>query len=723
VRGWWVVVMLGAVGCGEPVVVPASLESVSGSDGQSAPAGGLLPRPLVVTARLSDGSPAPRAAVRWTVTGGNGATLSDSVTVSDGDGRAQVAMRLGPTVGTYSARGELVRAANKAVSFRATATAPPFVSAVVPSQFAGGDTVTVQGSGFEVGVLVTIGGAPARVLAVGGANTMSVTVPVCLPAGSVAVRVWVRTAPSNSFSATYAASTGAIRLAVGDYAAVHPSQVTGCATFPQAGSDTVMYLLAPQATTGVPGDSALFRLVGDSTLAAVPLTQAGTEVLPLAVRFHDHLRSLEAGYAGLARPPSLLRAPQVALAAPTVGSQRTFHVCATVDCSLPPDFATVTATLRYVGQHAAIYQDNAAPSGGFSDLDFQALGQLFDDDLYEVDTQAFGAESDVDNNGLVFILFTPTVNKLTPKNQCSQSFVTGFFFNADIDPAFVNDTRSNQAEVFYAIVPDPSGSTSCSFSASSVKRLVSVTFIHEFQHMISYYHHVLLSGGGTETLWLNEAMSHLAEELGGWHFLAQGDTVRFSDFALGDLFNAYKYLETPSAFHVLFASGTGTLEERGAAWLFLRWVVDQFGDAGQNGYDLTRRLEETPLRGAANIESATGDSLSRMLPQWFLASYVSDLPGFTPPPRLTFARWAFRTTYSGLHLQAPSSFPQPFPLVPPSFEGGTFNRSGVLRAGSGAYLIVVQDPLQHGFGVRFTNGSGGPLPDSLRARLDVVRIR
>jgi IPT/TIG domain len=726
VTRWTVMLAVcGVVACGggEGVVLPATIEAVAGTDGQSAPAGGMLPRPLAVTVRQADGSAAPRAQVRWTVTGGSGAGLSDSVTLADGEGQAQVALRLGTQQGAYAVRAELVQVAGKLVAFGATATAPPVISAVTPSPFTGGDTVTLRGSGFTPDAVVAVGSVPARVLAASGDTSLTVTAPICLPAGSVAVQAWVRTAPSNAFTAAYTAASAPVQLAVGDYAMIDPAQVAGCARFPAAGTDTVEYLIAPQATTGTPGDTGAFDLKGDTALAAVRLAGPRPETLPFAVRFDAHLRELEAGYAQLPRPAVTPHPPLAPAAVPSLGSQRTFHVCDVVTCSGTQDFTQVTATLRYVGQHAAIYQDNAAPSGGFSDSAFAALGQLFDADLYGVDTRAFGVESDVDNNGLIFILFTPAVNTLTPKGQCSQSFITGFFFNADIDPAFKGDSRSNQAEVFYAIVPDPQGAVSCAFATSEVTRLVPVTFIHEFQHMISYYHHVLLGGGSTEVLWLNEGMSHLAEELGGWHFLAQADTARFSDFVLGDLYNAYQYLESPGAYTTLFGAGTGTLEERGAAWLFLRWVLDQYGDASQNDYDVTRRLEETPLRGAANVEAATGVSLSQLLPQWFLANYVSDLPNFAAPAPLTYSSWSFRKTYQSLHQQSGSNFNRPFPLVPPVYAGGLFDVSGALRSGSGTYLLAVQRPAEAGFGLSFTGGGGGALPDTLRARLNVIRIR
>ncbi len=718
----WVVLLAAAAaaGCGgsDGVVLPATIERVAASDGQTAPAGGTLTSPLAVDVKGSDGTPAPRAEVRWTITGGTGAGLSDSVTLADGEGRAVVSFRLGPTTGAYGVRAALRLNRDIAVNFTATATAPPVISGVVPPQFTGGDTITVQGSGFAAEATVEIDGATARVLAVNGPGTaITATVPVCLMPGSVSVVVRVRTAPSNAAPATFAAATGPLRLAVGDYAVIDPLTVAGCARFPAAGLDSVKYLLAPQLVTGTAGDSTTYRLLGDSALAAPAVAPRIPAELPFGIRFHDYLRGLEAGYAGLPRPataPRAAEAPRVALSPEQL---RTFRVCNIVTCSKVEDFTQVSARLRYVGKRAALYQDITAPADGFTDQDFETLGQVFDSDLYGVDTRAFGVESDVDENGIVFILFTPVVNRLTPKEKCSQSFVTGFFYAIDIDPAFKKDSRSNQAEVFYAIVPDPQQTVTCRFSVSTVRRLVPVTFVHEFQHMISYYHHVMLRAGSSEALWLNEAMSHLAEELGGFHFLAQGDTSQFSEFVIGDLFNAYKYLKDPGAHFALFEDGTGTLEERGAAWLLLRWVVDQFGD------DVTRRLSETGLKGAENLEAATGEPLATLLPQWSLANYVSDLPGFTAPSRLMYRTWRFRKTYADLNRQSPSNFDRPFPLEPAVVLGGTFDVSDVLRAGSGDYFLAVQIAGQRGFGLQFTQGSGAPFPSSVPARLNVIRLR
>ena len=40
----------------------------------------------------------------------------------------------------------------------------------------------------------------------------------------------------------------------------------------------------------------------------------------------------------------------------------------------------------------------------------------------------------------------------------------------------------NNGEVFYGMVPDPSGQKSCAYSRTFVRGILPVTFIHEFQH-------------------------------------------------------------------------------------------------------------------------------------------------------------------------------------------------------------------------------------------------
>ena len=127
--------------------------------------------------------------------------------------------------------------------------------------------------------------------------------------------------------------------------------------------------------------------------------------------------------------------------------------------------------------------------------------------------------------------------------------------------------------------------------------------------------------GASEDLWLDESLSSLAEELGARSFFP--DTVAFSNYAFGDVYNAYQYLGFPQD-HFLLQTGDTVLADFGAGWLYLRYLVDQFGSP------LTRKLEQTTLTGTDNVAAQTGVPFATTVARWGMANWVSDLPGFTP---------------------------------------------------------------------------------------------
>ena len=523
----------------------------------------------------------------------------------------------------------------------------------------------------------------------------------------------------------------AVTLSVGAYQSIAPLANAGCLIFPGNASisDSARYLLVPMLATDAEGVTLPFILDGDTlhpVLATPPAGATTSRNSDLGDQFHDFLRTEErTGFAGLRVTPQAApatRAPRL-LAPPVVGDVKNFKVCSNLSCS---SLATVTATAKTVNGHLAIYVDNAAPANGLTQGALDSLGALFENRLYAIDTTAYGRESDIDGNTVVEVLMTGVVNKLVSKADChTQGFVAGFFFGADIDPQFAS--QFNNGEVFYSIVADPDSTLSCAHSVARLKSLVPVTFIHEFQHMISYNRHVLIGGGQPQVTWLDEGMSHFAEELGGRSFLPS-DSVDFSNFVLGDLVNSYMYLDSSATHFLAFSSGIGSLAERGAAWLFVRYIADQF--AADTSFAsvaaFTRALETNNLQGKAAIEAVTGTPFATLVEQWALANYVSDYPGFTAPPELRYKSWQFRTTLPSLNAQCfkfapPCPFPKPFPLTPPITSGSAVSLAGSLRAGSGWYAVAFQRP-GPGFNLLFSGPGGAALSGTFVPRLNVVRI-
>src|SRR5207237_2335434 len=289
-----------------------------------------------------------------------------------------------------------------------------------------------------------------------------------------------------------------LTLAVGAYSSINPASDSGCVTFAaNSGADSAEYLVLPWSAGGTFG-SAPFALQAATPVASISLSRAFTPAAasnrgatPLA--FDHFLRQLARSrrYPQADRlAPVASAVPQLSAAAgpPTLGSLRTFKVCANTSCS--PPLTNVGAVARAVGAHIAIYIDTLAPSPGLSASDLDLLKNVFDSRLYPLDTTTFGHVSDIDSNTVVIVLMSNQVNKLVTAAQCTSSgYIAGFFFPGDLAPGF--STQYNNGEIFYSVVADPSGTLSCAHTVSQVNLVTPVTFTHEFQHMINFVEHVL----------------------------------------------------------------------------------------------------------------------------------------------------------------------------------------------------------------------------------------
>ena len=184
------------------------------------------------------------------------------------------------------------------------------------------------------------------------------------------------------------------------------------------------------------------------------------------------------------------------------------------------------------------------------------------------------------------------------------------------------------------------------------------------------------------------------------------------------MYDAYQYLSATGGSPLLIQFDQGTLAEIGASWLFVRYLVDQFGDS------LPHKLAGTTLVGAANVATQTGQSFATSVTRWALANWVSDLPGFTAPPELRYTTWRFRTrTFSSLHAHDPTDFPRPYPLVPSASAGTAVNLSGTLRSGSGLYHEAFQGPGAGAYTLRFGGATSASLPAAVVPRLSVIRLQ
>jgi hypothetical protein len=520
-------------------------------------------------------------------------------------------------------------------------------------------------------------------------------------------------------------------LAVGEHQIIDPIQDGACVRLPAASGGGAEYLYVPLATTSqeaTDGVSDPYLVSGTSAVATASRTLASPRLSAFrrsspGESFHQRLRQRERA---LSEDPAVALFSQGRVMAsqappPSIGEQRTFNVLKSSDAdgTKASDYVQSTATARSIGQRVAIFVDDAAPAGGYSQADLDDVRTLFDQFLYPIDTLAFGRESDIDANGVVIVLLTQRVNQLSPDCNSSGRVILGYFFGADLLTRSTSNPGSNEAEVFYGLVPDPSN-PACDITEPFARQHLPSTFIHEFQHMISFNQHVLVREGRSEDTWLNEGLSHFAEELGGRKV---PDTECptgscFNEFLVpGDLNNAFTYLASPEDFFLIEpGNSTGKLEERGANWLFVRWLTDHFASDTILGTDFTRKLLATDQTGGANVAAQTGEDFSKLVGQWQLANYLDDLPGFSESTgRLRFKSWNFR--------QEAATEGIPFPLEPDSTSGVDYSHSGVLRAGSGHHIRVVQDPGAAAVDLTVTSPTGAALSSTIDPRIALVRVR
>ena len=243
---------------------------------------------------------------------------------------------------------------------------------------------------------------------------------------------------------------------------------------------------------------------------------------------------------------------------------------------------TITATLVATSAHAHGYLD-IADTGKLSTERIQSHLDHFSTEAYPIATSIYGAESDVDNDGKVHFLYTSLVDyagtgsgDISPNHNVSG--IAGFYTIRSVLPEHQGG-NGNRADLMYL---SPTISSQAYYQA---------LLAHEFQHLISCNQHVLVRNGGCEESWLNEAMSHVCEDLIGRH--TQGGNR--------DLIREYR--RRPHEYSVtgpaLFSTGI-----RGAAYLFARSLMEDFGT------DVLSRLVQTANTGIANVETATGQSFA-----------------------------------------------------------------------------------------------------------------
>ena len=498
----------------------------------------------------------------------------------------------------------------------------------------------------------------------------------------------------------------------------------------EGGADGAEFVYIPfHAAAGEPVKASPLRLeISGAGLAAEvlgppsPSPGAAAQRLPLSdphappglsenVPFHHRLRAEERGrMTERLRPAPAASVPFAVAAVPEIGDLVTYNVAVRCD-----GFDERTGRVEFVSDAAVLVADTENPSPLAAE-DYRHFGLTFDTLVHPLGLEHFGEPTDVDGNGRAIIFFTRAVNELTPPS--SSVYTVGFFWSGDLFPE--EDTPraegcpgGNQAEIFYMLTPDPLGVVGPRFTAAFIRNSAIAIIAHEYQHLINAGRRLWVNEAGEfEEPWLNEGLSHVAEELVfyraagltpgrniGQDDLPDGSaaSVAFELYMSGNFANYRRFLGRPDTVSLF---GLDALPTRGAAWSFLRYAADRSGQADPAFFTA---LVNARTAGLENLGDVFGASALAWAQDWTVSVYADD--ALPVEERHQQPSWNFRDLYRRrLELQS-------FPLSVVPLEADMIH-TVLLRQGGTAFPRFGVPPGQ--LAVVHTEAGGDAPPPSLK---------
>ena len=272
------------------------------------------------------------------------------------------------------------------------------------------------------------------------------------------------------------------------------------------------------------------------------------------------------------------------------------------------------ATRVALTPHGAFYVDDDDLSHYEAPL-VDALARAYEERVWPSDTAAFGAPTDVDENGRILVLLTHELGA-----HLNGGWLIGYFGNADLlrardDSGDCSSGGSNHGEIVY--LNDVQNGAANGYSAPELAGAIyPETLAHEIQHLLNLGHRCVerRCAGGEET-WINEALSKVAEDLAGYGWNgAPGRSEGAAYLSLND--GALRGYDGRS----LTRWEGDPIGNYQGAHSFLRFFADRLGP----------RLASAVEGGAGGrdgLEDALGRPLARAMAEWATALLVSNEPG------------------------------------------------------------------------------------------------
>jgi hypothetical protein len=246
-------------------------------------------------------------------------------------------------------------------------------------------------------------------------------------------------------------------------------------------------------------------------------------------------------------------------------------------------------------------------------------------------------------------------------------------------------TTSNEGEILYMAVPDPTGAVNDARPVDSVRHDVTPYLAHHFEHLINGFLRNA-AGAQPEAFFLDEGLADEATEL-AFYRTSAGLTPR-SNILLSDLTTGPNSAQRTASFlqyltpnFVRLATwmerpdttvGPDEAAARGAFWAFLRYAADRV-----NGSDpaFWRSLVNSNQTGLANLQAAIGGADPFAWTRDFTTSLYTDDAVAGIATEFTDPTFNYRSLFSG------GTYPL---LVQPLTNNSTFSIQ--LSHGGAAYL-------------------------------------
>ena len=391
---------------------------------------------------------------------------------------------------------------------------------------------------------------------------------------------------------------------------------------------------------------------------------------------------------------------------------------------------TVRAVTQLVGDDAIWLWDIDNPGPDFTLAEIGTMDAQYSAITASTLTDYFGDFADVDGNNRVFVLMTRNVNEVKD--------LGGFVWSGDLATTSSCAT-SNEAEIFYGVVPDSAGAAGEVREKDALLGFYPSLIAHEVTHIIQRTQS-LFNGAALKSRWEIEGGATLAEQLVGYKVMGDAplqdlgwnEMVAGQDWYKNWMFDMARYFGWgDSNVRIALApeqcTWIGRVEDGndgpcvssravyGVPSMLLRYLLDRFGPSFAGGEEaLMREMTGSTSAGYATVEAITGESIEVTLAHFGAALWADGRINNWN----TITSWNVTEIFTNLELQ--SAF-ENTNLIPYHSQDAAPELSVSVRGGSNAYLRWEPPGNPKPTSIRLRTPAGADPPDHMA--LWIFRLR